>query len=54
VLDHYNQAPTRQGPTSHTDILPLGFSQIELSQLEAFLGSLSAPLDVAPELLSPP
>jgi cytochrome c peroxidase len=54
VLDHYNQAPTRQGPTGHTDILPLGFSQIELSQLAAFLGSLSAPLDVAPELLSPP
>ncbi len=54
VLAHYNQAPTRQGPTGHTDILPLAFSQIELSQLEAFLGSLSAPLDVAPELLSPP
>ncbi len=54
VLDHYNQAPTRLGPTGHTDILPLGFSANELAQIEAFLASLSAPLDVAPELLGPP
>ena len=54
VLDHYNQAPSGLGPTGHTDLLPLDFTAIELAQLEAFLGSLSAPLDVAPELLTPP
>jgi cytochrome c peroxidase len=54
VLDHYNQAPSGLGPTAHTDLLPLGFTASELAQLEAFLGSLSAPLDVDPALLSPP
>jgi cytochrome c peroxidase len=54
VLVHYNNAPTGLGPTAHTDLVPLGFTAMELQQLEAFLGSLSAPLDVAPELLIPP
>ena len=54
VLDHYNQAPSGLGPTAHTDLVPLGLTAIEMDQLEAFLGSLSAPLDVAPELLTPP
>jgi cytochrome c peroxidase len=54
VLDHYNQAPSGLGPTSHTDLLPLDFTAIELAQLEAFLGSLTAPLDVASELLNSP
>lgn len=54
VLDHYNQAPAGLGPTGHTDLLPLNFSQTELDQLEAFLGTLSGPLNVEPELLAPP
>jgi len=54
VLNHYNQAPGNLGPTGHTDLLPLGFSQLDLDQLEAFLGTLSAPLDAPPGLLSPP
>jgi cytochrome c peroxidase len=54
VLAHYNSAPSGLGPTGHTDLVPLGLTAIELQQLEAFLDSLSAPLDVAPELLSSP
>jgi cytochrome c peroxidase len=54
VLDHYNQAPSGLGPTAHTDLVPLGLNAIELQQLEAFLSSLSAPLDVAPQLLDAP
>jgi len=54
VLNHYNQAPGNLGPAGHTDLLPLGLSQLELDQLKAFLGTLSAPLDVSPDLLSPP
>ncbi|MGD8585098.1 MAG: cytochrome c peroxidase [Chloroflexota bacterium] len=54
VLAHYNSAPTGLGPTAHTDLVPLGLTAAELQQLESFLGSLSAPLDVAPELLTPP
>jgi cytochrome c peroxidase len=54
VLAHYNSAPSGLGPTAHTDLVPLGLTAIELQQLEAFLGSLSAPLDVDPELLTPP
>jgi cytochrome c peroxidase len=54
VLDHYNEAPSGLGPTDHTDLVPLGLKATELQQLEAFLNSLSAPLDVAPELLAPP
>ena len=54
VLNHYNQAPAGLGPTGHSDLLPLDFTQTELDQLEAFLRSLSGPLDVAPELLVAP
>jgi cytochrome c peroxidase len=52
VLAHYNSAPS--GPTGHTDLLPLGFTAEELGQLEAFLGTLSGPLNVSDELLAPP
>ena len=54
VLDHYNQAPSQLGPTGHTDIVPLGLSQLELDQLAAFLKTLAAPLDVDSELLRNP
>lgn len=53
VLAHYNSAPSGLGPTAHTDLVPLGLNAPQLEQLEAFLGTLSAPLDVAPELLLP-
>lgn len=52
VLTHYNAAPA--GPTGHSDLTPLGLTVIELAQLEAFLGTLSGPLDVPSELLAPP
>jgi cytochrome c peroxidase len=52
VLEHYNQAPA--GPGGHSELKPLDLSAQELLQLEAFLRSLSGPLDTAPELLAPP
>jgi cytochrome c peroxidase len=52
ALVHYNSAPL--GPTGHTDLMPLGFTAEELNQLEAFLRTLSGPLDVPPKLLSSP
>ena len=39
VLDHYNRAPA--APAGHSELKPLGLSEQELSQLEAFLRSLS-------------
>jgi cytochrome c peroxidase len=52
VLHHYNRAPA--APAGHSELKPLGLSEQELAQLEAFLSSLSAPVDTPPELLSPP
>ncbi len=52
VLDHYNRAPA--APAGHSELKPLGLSEQELTQLEAFLRSLSGPLNTAPELLAPP
>src|SRR5690606_24470110 len=52
VLDHYNRAP--EAPAGHSELVPLGLSATELAQLEAFLRSLSSPLDVPTELLAPP
>jgi cytochrome c peroxidase len=54
VLAHYNQAPSGLGPTGHTDLKPLGFTQVELDQLQAFLRSLFGSLQGGAELLSPP
>lgn len=39
VLEHYNQAPA--APAGHSELRPLGLSERELAQLEAFLHSLS-------------
>lgn len=39
VLEHYNQAPA--APAGHSELRPLGLSERELGQLEAFLHSLS-------------
>lgn len=52
VLNHYNAAPI--GLNGHTELVPLGFTAEELGQIEAFLTSLSGPLNVDPDLLAPP
>jgi cytochrome c peroxidase len=52
VLEHYNRAPA--APAGHSELKPLGLSEQELAQLEAFLRSLSGPLDTPPQLLAPP
>jgi cytochrome c peroxidase len=52
VLNHYNRAPA--APAGHSELKPLNLSEQELSQLEAFLRSLSGPLNTPPELLAPP
>jgi cytochrome c peroxidase len=41
VLDHYNRAP--KASTGHSELRPLGLSEKELGQLEAFLRTLSGP-----------
>ena len=50
VLNHYNRAPA--APAGHSELKPLGLSEQELNQLEAFLHSLSGPIDapLAPEV----
>jgi cytochrome c peroxidase len=52
VLGHYNRAPA--APAGHSELKPLNLSDRELVQLEAFLRSLSGPLNTPPELLAPP
>ncbi len=42
VLEHYNEAPPAM--IGHNEAKPLGLSGRELDQLEAFLGTLAAPL----------
>tara|TARA_B100001093_G_C26827279_1_gene1014596 strand:+ start:1295 stop:2482 length:1188 start_codon:yes stop_codon:yes gene_type:complete len=42
VLDHYNSAPDAM--IGHNEAKPLGLNTIELRQLEAFLGTLDAPV----------
>jgi cytochrome c peroxidase len=45
ALEHYNRAPA--APAGHSELEPLGLTERELDQLEAFLHTLSAPV-VAP------
>jgi cytochrome c peroxidase len=52
VLEHYTRAPA--GPAGHSELKPLNLSEQELAQLEAFLRSLSGPLNTPPDLLTPP
>ncbi len=52
VLSHYNQGPPAM--IGHNEAKPLGLTDDELGQLEAFLESLAAPLATAPEWLHPP
>ncbi|MEL7185280.1 MAG: cytochrome c peroxidase [Pseudomonadota bacterium] len=44
VLEHYNNAPDAM--IGHNEAKPLGLSSRELRQLEAFLGSLAAPVKI--------
>lgn len=52
VLRHYNEAPPAM--IGHSELVPLGLSNKELQQLEAFLRTLDAPLATAGEWLRPP
>lgn len=52
VLEHYNEAPVSM--LSHNEAKPLGLRSVELRQLEAFLQTLTAPLNTDPALLQPP
>jgi len=52
VLRHYNNPPP--APLGHTELKPLGLTESELAQLEAFLRALSSPLIVPPGLLRSP
>lgn len=54
VLQHYNRAPASQFAEGYSELIPLRFSKKELAQLEAFIHSLSAPLNVDPHWLKPP
>ena len=52
VLEHYNEAPLAL--IGHNEAEPLGLSNSELRQLEAFLLTLDAPPATAPEWLHAP
>ncbi|MBI5278415.1 MAG: cytochrome-c peroxidase [Burkholderiales bacterium] len=52
VLEHYNRAPA--APAGHSELKPLGLSQAELRQLEAFLGTLSGPVNAEAKWLRSP
>ena len=52
LLDHYNRAPA--AILGHNEAKPLNLLPYQLRQLEAFLGTLDAPLATAPEWLAPP
>lgn len=52
VLAHYNRAS--EAPAGHTELEPLGLTDRQLAQLEAFLRSLSAPLAAPEKFLRPP
>ncbi len=52
VLEHYNRAPLAM--IGHNEATELGLADWQLRQLEAFLGTLAAPIDAAPEWLKAP
>lgn len=52
VLDHYNRAP--KAAVGQSELRPLSLSEDELQQLERFLLTLSAPLNVPDALLAAP
>lgn len=52
VLAHYNQAPA--SPAGHSELEPLNLTQEEISQIIAFLDTLSGPINAEPNWLAPP
>ena len=52
-LEHYNKAPLAMIGHNETDS-PLGLVSFELRQLEAFLMTLQAPLEIEQRWLQPP
>lgn len=52
VLSHYNTAP--EAPAGHSELEPLNLTETEITQLIAFLGSLSGPLAADERWLGPP
>lgn len=52
VLEHYNAAPDAM--IGHNEAKSLGLASWQLRDLEAFLLTLDAPVNAAPEWLSPP
>ena len=52
VLRHYDAAPA--APFGHSELKPLRLSPVELRQLEAFLRTLSGPLDAPAGWLEAP
>jgi cytochrome c peroxidase len=52
VLEHYNRAPA--APAGRSELKPLGLSRAELGQLEAFLRTLSGPLNAPAKYLRAP
>lgn len=52
VLLHYNRAP--KAPSGHSELKPLKLGTRELAQLEAFLRTLSGPLNAPPQFLGKP
>jgi cytochrome c peroxidase len=52
VLEHYNRAP--KAPMGTSEVLALQLSESELDNLEAFLRSLSAPIDAPAQFLNDP
>jgi cytochrome c peroxidase len=52
VLEQYNRAPDAM--IGHNEAEPLALSRRELAQLEAFLDTLSGPIAIPPEWLTPP
>jgi cytochrome c peroxidase len=52
VLAHYSAAPP--APAGRSELKPLNLSAQEMAQLEAFIRTLTGPLDVPPELLTDP
>lgn len=52
VIEHYNRAPA--APAGHSELKPLRLSAQEISDLAAFLGTLSAPPGAEARWLRPP
>jgi cytochrome c peroxidase len=52
VLSHYNRAP--QSPAGHTELEPLGLTEKEISQVIAFLRTLSGGVDAPADFLQAP